>query len=97
MLCRSWHSSNTPVSDTYTDQEVQTLASDTVGSYNKTYGDSKNIKISSAKTGDNEYTVYLVVDYDKLTPEEKNKYSFNFESDKDNTKTELESSGYACK
>lgn len=83
--------------NTYTEDEIQTLANDTALSYKKTYGDNKNIKISSVKTGDYEYTVNLVVEYNKLTDEEKQKYGFDFDGDLESSKADFEKSEYTCK
>ena len=55
------------------------------------------VKVSTVKTGDNEYTVNLVVDYGKLSQEERNKYKFSFDGNLEYSKADFEKSGYACK
>jgi hypothetical protein len=81
----------------YTEDEIMTLSNDTAESYKKEYGDSKNIKISSGKVDDGEYGVIIMVDYENLTQEEKDKYGFNFPDGLEKSKSDFEASGYTCK
>lgn len=81
----------------YTEKEMKTLVDDTANSYRKVYGSNDNIKITTVKDDNSNYSVNILIYYDKLTKDEKEYYRFNFPDGLDKSKEDFESEGYTCK
>ncbi len=81
----------------YTEKEMKTLVDDTAKSYRNVYGNNNNIKISTIKDDGSNYSVNILIFYDKLTKDEKEYYRFNFPDGLDRSKEDFEGEGYSCK
>lgn len=81
----------------YTQDEIEELVLSTESTYKKTYGNNNNIRITSSKFEENKYLVSIVIDYQKLSDNDKKAYGFDFPDGLEKSKKDFEDAGYTCK
>ena len=82
--------------DMYKEDEIVSLTNSIKEEYEKTYGDNKNISISSSRNGNKEFSISVAVNYSKLTTEEREKYGLSFPDGIEKSKSDFEADGYTC-